>query len=125
MGCRILFEQADADSAADVAAGWRGDRYLVFEGGSALVWKTVWRSPQAATAAAQEYREVCARRFGNSRVTTGTAGAQTDYWMNDSGGPDHYLLTLSGGANDVVFILATTQKSLDLLREKFAGASHG
>lgn len=42
-GLRILFaEWLDATTAERAAAGWRGDRYLYFSGGQALVWKTVW-----------------------------------------------------------------------------------
>jgi hypothetical protein len=46
---RILFtEWLDASTAERAAAGWRGDRYLYFTGGQALVWKTVWATAEDA-----------------------------------------------------------------------------
>jgi hypothetical protein len=49
MGLRILFaEWLDAALGERAAAGWRGDRYLYFAGGEALVWKTVWASAEEA-----------------------------------------------------------------------------
>ena len=49
MGMRILFtEWLDATTAERAAAGWRGDRYLYFAGGQALVWKTVWATAEDA-----------------------------------------------------------------------------
>lgn len=50
MGVRILFtEWLDAATAEKASAGWRGDRYLYFTGGDALIWKTVWANAQEAT----------------------------------------------------------------------------
>lgn len=49
MGMRILFaEWLDAPTGERAAAGWRGDRYLYYAGGQALVWKTVWASEKEA-----------------------------------------------------------------------------
>ncbi len=49
MGVRILFaEWLDAPTAERAAAGWRGDRYLYFATGQALVWKTAWANAQEA-----------------------------------------------------------------------------
>jgi len=49
MGLRILFaEWLDAATGERAAAGWRGDRYLYFASGEALVWKTVWSSAEEA-----------------------------------------------------------------------------
>jgi hypothetical protein len=49
MGIRILLtEWLDAVTAERAAAGWRGDRYLYFASGEALVWKTVWASAEEA-----------------------------------------------------------------------------
>ena len=108
MGCRLLFAQSlDADGAGKIAAGWRGDRYLVFDGGNQLVWKTLWRSPEAAAAAADAFKAVCARRFG------------------PVAGSGRLVTTLHPGANEVVFILAPNKESCDLLEETFAGTSHG
>ena len=49
LGLRILFaEWLDAATGERAAAGWRGDRYLYFAGGEALVWKTVWATAEDA-----------------------------------------------------------------------------
>jgi hypothetical protein len=49
MGLRILLtEWLDAATGERAAAGWRGDRYLYFGGGDALVWKTVWANAEEA-----------------------------------------------------------------------------
>ena len=50
MGVRILFtEWLDAATGETAATGWRGDRYLYYADGEALVWKTVWATAQDAT----------------------------------------------------------------------------
>jgi len=50
MGVRILFtEWLDAATGELAATGWRGDRYLYYADGEALVWKTVWASAKDAT----------------------------------------------------------------------------
>ncbi len=120
MGCRILFSQyADPDSADQVAAGWRGDRYLVFDGGKELVWKTVWNSPRSAEAGAEAIREMCSRRFHLTFVR------QQDTSLGVSADPARFVRIQLLGANEVVFILASTKESADLLNQQFAGAPHG
>jgi hypothetical protein len=119
MGCRLLFEQfTDEDSAEETAAGWRGDRYLVFDQGDSLVWRTIWNSPAAAAAAASVLAGICEARF---HVTAAKSGEGYAF----SGATDHFPGIEFAGANEVVLTVATNQKSADLLREKFAGASHG
>jgi len=50
MGIRILFtEWLDAPTGEQAATGWRGDRYLYYSGGKALLWKTVWSGPEEAS----------------------------------------------------------------------------
>ena len=50
MGIRILFtEWLDAPTGEQAAEGWRGDRYLYFAGGKALLWKSVWASARDAS----------------------------------------------------------------------------
>jgi hypothetical protein len=49
MGIRILLtEWLDAVTAERSAGGWRGDRYVYFASGEALVWKSVWASAEEA-----------------------------------------------------------------------------
>src|SRR5208337_2225193 len=88
MGCRILFAQSQnyADHAEEIAAGWRGDRYLVFDNGKELVWKTIWRSENAARAAGEAFRKSCEQRSRS-------------------------LSILDVGPNEVVFILAPDKES--------------
>jgi hypothetical protein len=119
MGARLLFSQSiDSTAAEDTAAGWRGDRYLVFDQGNILVWKSIWRSPAAAAAAAAALQAMCARRF--HLTFQQSAGG-----LSSSPDPAHSARIQLLGANEVVFILATTKESSDLLYQQFAGASHG
>jgi hypothetical protein len=59
LGVRILLSDwVDEATGQKAAAGWRGDRYLVFDDGNAVVWKTMWRSEESAGEffrAAQKY----------------------------------------------------------------------
>jgi hypothetical protein len=118
MGCRLLFTQfADPDTADQTASGWRGDRYMVFDHGNVLVWKSVWRSPEAAASAAAAIEAMCSRRF-----QLGFPASGNDVSSGDSG---HYARIELPGSNQVVFILSTNKESSDLLHQQFAGASHG
>ena len=124
MGCRILFAQgADADAADQAAAGWRGDRYLVFDHGDELVWKSVWRSGEAADAAVSAFERVCDRRFQGTASVPGELNSQAMSWGASPSA--HFLRMVRTGANEVVFVLATDQKSSDSLQQQFAGAPHG
>lgn len=63
-GTRILLAEGTDEATADaVAPGWRGDRYLVFDHGKALVWRTVWSGPEAATRFIEAEKRVLARRY--------------------------------------------------------------
>ncbi len=51
MGIRLLLDEAaEGPSAETAAAGWAGDRYLLFEtaGDWQLFWRTLWRTPEDA-----------------------------------------------------------------------------
>jgi hypothetical protein len=49
MGIRILLtEWLDATTGEHCSLGWRGDRYLYYVDGDALVWKTIWAKPEDA-----------------------------------------------------------------------------
>jgi len=63
MGTRIQIAQfTDDRTGENAAAGWRGDRYLCFEGGKGFIWKTVWASEaDAAEFLAAEQKVVAAR----------------------------------------------------------------
>jgi hypothetical protein len=115
MGARLLFEQyMDVDKADSIAAGWRGDRYMVYDDGKTLVWKTVWNSPQAAEAAMNAMGDMCLARFDPG----GSIEQQ---------GPNLLLPNRPGcsvaihnyPANEVVMIVAQDPKSNDLLGQQF------
>ena len=64
MGIRILFsEWLDAPTGERAAAGWRGDRYLYFSGGDALVWKTIWSSPEDASEFFEAEKRLLEKRY--------------------------------------------------------------
>lgn len=72
MGTRILFtEWLDAATGEKAANGWRGDRYLYFGDGDALVWKTVWASAQDATEFFEAEKKLLEKRYRptNARTT--------------------------------------------------------
>ena len=71
MGCRILFSQYTepndhGDTADKIAAGWRGDRYLVFDKGKSMVWISFWRSDDDASDAFRAIHAMAEHRFPNS-----------------------------------------------------------
>ncbi len=123
MGCRLLFTQfGDEDSVDDMASGWRGDRYLVFDHGDSLVWYAVWRSPQAAEAVENMLQWMSIGRF---RVTIARTGPADLAGTSSGNGPIHSVRIHRASPNEVVFIVAKTKESADLLEQKFAGAPHG
>jgi hypothetical protein len=125
MGCRLLFAQADPDTAEKVAAGWRGDRYLVYDGGKELVWNTVWSSPEAAHAALMAFQAACEKRFKIARTIAGGAFSVWTEPNKSDASSGRYLTIMQFDRNGVVFILAPDEKSSNLLNEKFAGLPHG
>lgn len=65
MGIRVLLsEWGDAAVAEKAAAGWRGDRYLCFDKGDALVWRSVWETPEEAGEFAAAMKAALAKRYG-------------------------------------------------------------
>jgi hypothetical protein len=80
MGLRILLaEWLDAATGERVAAGWRGDRYLYFGGGEAIVWKTVWSGPAQATAFFEAEKKLLEKRheLTNPQVAEHSYAADT------------------------------------------------
>jgi hypothetical protein len=116
MGCSILFAQwMDSGTAGDTAAGWRGDRYLVFDHGDTLVWKTAWSTPDATDAARAAMQTMCEARFKMNFTPDGL----------DSAGkaPGRVVRIVPAGTNQIVFILTTNEESAGVLEKQFA--SHG
>ncbi len=69
MGTRIQIAQyTDDKTGEDAANGWRGDRYVCYDSGQALAWKSVWASEaDAAEFAAAEMKVIAARKDRASR----------------------------------------------------------
>lgn len=68
---RIVLQQyGDRAEAASVAAHWSGDTWALLEkdGQTALAWKTVWDSPEAAAAFFDTYGRGLRARFGSATV---------------------------------------------------------
>ncbi len=64
LAMRIQLSPAiDARVAEQIAAGWRGDRYLAFQNGGALVWKTEWASPDDAAQFFNAETQVIEKRY--------------------------------------------------------------
>ena len=64
MGVRIQIAQfTDDRTGEDAAAGWRGDRYVCYDGGRGFAWKTAWASEaDAAEFVAAENKVIAARK---------------------------------------------------------------
>ena len=105
IGCRILLSQyLDEVTAENVAAGWRGDRYLVYGNGtgdvSYLVWKTVWNSPKAATDASDAISKMFASKYALGWDEKSRTGAVLD--AKTKGGE---IEVVSDGHNGMTFLL--------------------
>ena len=119
MGCRILFTQhMDSDTADTAAAGWRGDRYLVFDGGNALIWHTVWRSPEALEAAVSAIQAMCSARFHMAFFRSGED-------IVASVVPGHFARMQLMPGNEMLFILAPSNDAAQQLHDKFSTPAHG
>jgi hypothetical protein len=120
MAMRVLFSQyEDPATAGDTAAAWRGDRYLVFDKGNVLVWKSIWPSAQAAKAALRSLRAMCAQRYHFADTVAPSADA---LYLSGNGHSARIFIT---PYNECIFLLAPDDKTLQLLYDQFAGASHG
>jgi hypothetical protein len=119
MGCRILFSQyVDSGTAEKAAAGWRGDRYLVFEGGNALIWHTVWRTPQDVEAAVNAITAMCSARFHTVFFRSGED-------IVGSAVPGHFARIQLMPGNEMLFVLAPTNDTAQQLHDKFSTPAHG
>jgi hypothetical protein len=115
-GMRILLAQwIDGRRAEKAAAGWRGDRYLVFDDGRAVVWRSVWAGPEEAAAFSSALADAWARRYGVQFV-------QGDGVATVSGPREIKLLTIN--ANEVVLIDCEEKQWAADLAEKFASPAY-
>ncbi len=71
----LLADWVDETTAPELAAGWKGDRYLVFpvEGAKpALVWRIAWEQPARATAFTETTRRMWAKRYKAEATSAST-----------------------------------------------------
>ena len=126
-GTRILFEKyMDLQSATYAAEGWRGDRYIVFDDGRSLVWKTLWEDD----AHAQNFREALLRYVGKRFKQSTTDASNPDCTLFSSPGvpatatsaavPPHTGEIISAkSGNGIILIWGETKEMNDSLVEKF------
>ena len=108
MGVRILFtEWLEAATAEKAATGWRGDRYLYFAGGDALIWKTVW----ASAGDAAEFFEAEKKLLEKRHQLTNPRSAERSY---EADGPRAVRLRQTD-ANEVIVIDAADVGWVDSL----------
>ncbi len=78
LGLRALFaDWVDEATAPTLAAGWKGDRYLVFpvEGAKpALVWRVAWERPELAAAFVGNIRQMWEKRYEAKLAATSAEG---------------------------------------------------
>lgn len=78
-GTRILIaEHCDDKMAEEAAAGWRGDRYLSFGNGEALVWKTLWASAEDASEFYAAQQAVWEKRYHPAKPDTAESSYKAD-----------------------------------------------
>ena len=70
----LIAEWAPQLPAEQIASGWRGDRYLSYRMGEALVWQSLWQDEQQALEFANAQRAVLEKRYG-----AGDAGSDRIY----------------------------------------------
>jgi len=79
MGIRILFtEWVDAHTGEQAAEGWRGDRYLYFAGGKALLWKSVWANPKDASEFFEAEKKLLEKRDHPAAARSGERSYEAD-----------------------------------------------
>jgi hypothetical protein len=115
MGIRILLSQWLDDATGKAASqGWRGDRYLVYDDGKAMIWQIVLDSKQTALNFDQALHQYAEKRFGHF------------VWMPDSPGESSGSSPLRTvrifwipSTNQIVFINAAKEEWASALVKKF------
>jgi len=79
MGARILFtEWLDASTGEKAATGWRGDRYLYYGDGDALVWKTIWANAPSAARFFDAEKRLLEKRYQPADARSGDRSYEAD-----------------------------------------------
>jgi len=112
MGIRVLFtEWVDAPTGELASDGWRGDRYLYFAGGHALLWKSVWASAQDASEFFEAEKKLLEKRDHPAAPRSGERSYEAD--------APRALRLRQTDANEVILIDAANAdwaKALESLR---------
>jgi hypothetical protein len=111
-GVRVLLtEWLDAATAEKAANGWRGDRYLAYEGGQVLLWKTVWASAEEAVEFLEAEKQLLEKRHK-------LVGGQASAGSYEADSPRTVRLRQTA-ANEVIVIDAATAAWANALATHF------
>jgi hypothetical protein len=99
---RVLLSQwVDEATGVQAAEGWRGDRYLCFANGDALIWKTLWNNRAETDEFVAAERAALQKRYTNQ-----SDSARVIRWQVADG--------------SALLIDAATEQWADLLERQFA-----
>lgn len=109
-GIRLLLAEWAPQLPADqIAGGWRGDRYLSFRKGEALVWQSTWADEREARAFADAQRAVLEKRYG--------ASGSDPQWLYSQDQPRGIRLLHQGAT--VLLVDAASQDEAKTLLQQF------
>lgn len=113
LGAVLELHQQTA-AARSLAAGWRGDRYQVWEAptGMLLVYRVTWQTPRNAEVFAQAYARIVEKKF--PRLAGRAAKGPTSVWSWRDG-PLSFLVERRG--LDVVLLEGIPSPSVESLRQ--------
>lgn len=116
MGVRVLLtDWLDPATAKTAATGWRGDRYLVYDDGNALVWESLWDTPATAARFSAALKATWQKRYqidpSKSAETPGGFIVQKP----------RSIQLVSPAPNEVLLIDASTAEWSGALAHQFGG----
>lgn len=115
LGTRILLADWVSESTApEIAEGWSGDRYLVFAGGNAVVWRSTWSSKQDRDRFESALHQLLAKRY---KATPGESKEGRTPFTTPKG--DRTLLLLRPSEKEVVLVNATEPRWAEALEAQF------
>lgn len=113
-GVRVLLsEWGQSEFARRAADGWRGDRYLVFRKGNAVVWRSLWEDAAEATEFSTVAARMLATRFG-AELSERQEGI---HQLEHNGQAALLMQELEG--SEVLIIQASTLAECDALLAQF------
>ncbi len=114
----VLLAEWVGEAATEAAEGWRGDRYLVYQKGNALVWRSIWSDAAKADRFASALRQMLAKRYN---ATPGSNAV--DFTAKDRTIKLIRMIRSGGEKNataEVILVDAREAKWADALAEKFS-----